>query len=169
MRQSLPPSFVVTADDVEPVDLDGLMCALVLVPGSYSRNRNFGMYQDAERRAVLRRSRLVRALVRELLRPEEKTISFEPREGGVTLALEIPAVQLRRRALLSPIEHDLVEYLLARSRGARAEEPARRVEQALARLSLPVAPEPPPAAGLTAGRAGLSTAGRTKCSGASGS
>jgi hypothetical protein len=162
MKQSLPPGFFIHDRGAEPIDLDGLLCALVLVPGTYSRNRNFGMYQDPQTRAVLRRSRLIRALVRELLRPDEKTISFEAREGGVTLAVEIPALQFRRQALLSPIEHDLVAYLLARSQGARAEEAARRVERALARLSLPIGAEPPP-------ETNLSTSGRTKCSDASGS
>ncbi len=162
MRQSLPPGFFIADNEGERPDLDGLLCALVLVPGTYSRNRNFGMYRDPAARSVLRRARLIRALVRELLRPDQKTVSFEPQEGGVTLAVEIPALQFRRRALLSPIEHDLVAYLLARSQGVRADESARRVEQALARLSLPIVKEPPPATNL-------SSAGRTKCSGASGS
>jgi len=148
MRQSLPPGFLVHDAEPEAVDKDGLLCALVLVPATYSRNRNFRMYQDPATRAVLRRARLLRALIRELIRPEEKTFSAEPAENGVTLTLEIPVLQFRRRALLSPLEHDLIEYLLARSKGGRADEPARRVEHALARLALPViaasAPEPPP-------------------------
>jgi hypothetical protein len=132
------------ADDTAgPIDLEGLLCALVLVPGTYSRNRNFRMYQDPSTRAVLRRARLVRALVRELCRPDEKTIAVAPRDGGVTLTVEIPALQFKRQALLSPVEHDLVEYLLARSNGRRAEEAARRVELALARLALPIGAEPP--------------------------
>ena len=162
MKQSLPPGFFIE-DDLEAIDLDGLLCALVLVPATYSRNRNFRMYQDPGARAVLRRARLVRALVRDLCRAGEKTVSVEAREGGVTLAIEIPALQLKRRALLSPLEHDLVEYLLARSKGARAEGPARRVEVALARLALPFEPGPPPA-GDSSG-----SARSAKCSGASGS
>lgn len=167
MKQSLPPGFLPHQsfrDDADPIDLDGLLCALVLVPSTYSRNRNFGLYQDPPTRAVLRRSRLIRALVRELLRPEEKTIATEAREGGVTLTVEIPALQFRRRALLSPLEHDLIEYLLARSIGKRAEEPARRVEHALARLAMPLRTEPPPdSLGASPG------APEKECSGASGS
>jgi hypothetical protein len=157
MKQSLPPGFLVVDGEPEAVDKDGLLCALVLVPATYSRNRNFRMYQDPATRAVLRRARVLRALIRELVRPEEKTFSFTPTETGVTLTLEIPALQFRRRALLSPLEHDLIEYLLARSKGVRADEPARRVERALARLALPcapTAPESPP---------------EEECSGASGS
>jgi hypothetical protein len=123
------------------------------------------MYQDPDTRAVLRRARHIRALVRELCRPEEKTISVEARDGGVTLAVEIPAIQFRRRALLSPLEHDLVEYVLARSRGSRADGAARRVEIALARLAMPVGREPPP--GDNSGSAAEAAA--RKCSGASGS
>ncbi len=119
------------------VDLDGLLCALVIAPSTLSRNRHFRLYQDPRARAVQRRSRIIRGLVRELLRPEEKTIEVARGDAAVDLLVEFPSLGFRRKASLSPLEHDLVEYLLARSRGGSAGEARVRVERALLRLSEP--------------------------------
>ena len=44
------------ADGALPLDEEGLLCALVLVPSTYSRNRFFRLYEHPAMRAVQRRA-----------------------------------------------------------------------------------------------------------------
>src|SRR6187401_954581 len=104
-------------DDVpSALDEDGLLCALVLAPSTYSRNRFFRLYQDPAMRRVRRRAKLVRSLVRQLSR-EDKTFVVKVDERGVEIELSIPSLGYRRVALLTSVEHDLVVYLLSRGAG----------------------------------------------------
>lgn len=118
------------------LDEEGLLCALVVAPSTYSRNRLFALYESRAMKRVQRRARAVRSLVREIVRlGEAATVATTPHEAGVEIALDVPGLGYRRRATLSPIEHALVEYLLAR--GAAREAPHARslVEGALVRLA----------------------------------
>jgi hypothetical protein len=49
------------------VSPDGLLCALVLAPDTFARNRFFGLYEDPVMRRTRRRAYHVRAIVRQLL------------------------------------------------------------------------------------------------------
>lgn len=129
MTQSSPPHH-------HALDEDGLLCALVVAPSTYSRNRHFALYESSAMKRVLRRARAVKSLVREIVRVEaEGSLLFAPADGGTEVTLDVPTLGYQRRALLSPIEHALVEYLLARRQAREAPAARRLVEGALVRLA----------------------------------
>lgn len=131
MTQSSPPH-------VRTLDEEGLLCALVVAPSTYSRNRHFALYESGAMKRVLRRARAVKSLVREIVRIEvqgEGSLLFEPAAGGTEVTLDVPTLGYQRRALLTPIEHALVEYLLARRQAREAPAARRLVEGALVRLA----------------------------------
>lgn len=123
-----------SAPPAGPLDEDGLLAALVLAPGTYSRNQHFDLYQRHDLARIQRRARVVRSLVRMLVREEAKSVSKSPEGAWVVVRVEIPALGLRRTARLTPIEFDLVEFLHARAEGQRPPSPLR-VDAALLRLS----------------------------------
>lgn len=131
-----------TTHDAPPtLDADGLLCALVLAPSTYSRNRFFRMYEDPAMKSVLRRARLVRNLVRQLARADGTSSVAVREDGTVELEIAIDSIGYRRRSMLAAVEHDLVVYLASRVKGslAVASEDAlqakTRVESAIERLS----------------------------------
>ena len=118
----------------EPIDRDALLCALVLAPSTYSRNRFFSLYQDEELRSVRRRASIVRGLVRQLV-----SRAVEPRieqlaDGWVRMVVDLPDLALKRTTRLLPLELSLVRYLIARARGTKADDERGSIEAALARL-----------------------------------
>jgi hypothetical protein len=116
------------------LDEDGLLAALVLSPGTYSRNRHFELYERHDIARIQRRARVVRSLVRMLLREEVKSVSKSPEGAWIVVRVEIPALGLRRTARLSTLEFDLVEFMHARAEGQRPPSPPS-VDEALVRLS----------------------------------
>jgi hypothetical protein len=126
------------------LDPEALLAALVIAPGTYSRNRFFELYRDPDLYRVRRRALQLRSIVRHVTRanPAEpgETVSFAPGEGDrVALTYVVPALGLRRTALLDPIELSLVRFAMARAERAAdppADDPDRaRIEAALARLA----------------------------------
>jgi hypothetical protein len=133
------------------LDREALLAALVIAPAVYSRNRFFDLYRDPEAHRVRRRASQLRSIVRHITRadPAEpgESVSFLPVDGDhVELTYAVPALSLRRKALLDPIELSLVRFALARAgrvEGPPPGDPDRaRVEAALARLAPPVDPTP---------------------------
>lgn len=127
------------------LDLSGLLCALVLAPGMYSRNRFFRMFEEPGARRVRRRANHVRSVLRSLrergnageVLPDTRTHG----EGGTTLSedveisFHVPSLGLLRRTRLAPLELSLVRYALkVGSDGVRAHDKAV-VEGSLARLA----------------------------------
>jgi hypothetical protein len=103
------------------IDLDALFVALVLVPGSYPRNRFFQLYRVAAARRVRRRAALVRSLVAalssdtvevELSRRDALSVSrssVEPKSGSselgrVRLSYRVPDLGVARTTHLSEDE-----------------------------------------------------------------
>lgn len=117
-----------------PVDRDGLLAALVLAPGTYSRNKNFELYRSTELMGVQRRARMVRTLLRLMMREEDKTIEIERGVDEFVITVKVPALGLKRITRLSPLEFELVEFLRARASGEAPRSPPR-VDAALLRLS----------------------------------
>ena len=128
-----------------PVTLDreALLAALVIAPATYSRNRFFELYQDPELRRVRRRAAQLRSIVRHVTRadPAESGEILRVAPAGddrVELIYTVPALGLRRTALLEPIELSLVLFAVARAGrpgGPPPDDPDRvRIEAALARL-----------------------------------
>jgi hypothetical protein len=136
------------------IDREGLLAALVIAPATYSRNRFFELYKDPDLHRVRRRAAQIRSIVRHVTRaaPSEpgQILGVAPAgDDRVELTYAVPALGLRRTALLDPIELSLVRFAMARAEsmdGPPLDDPDRaRVEAALARLA-PVpadAPEAP--------------------------
>jgi|HubBroStandDraft_6_1064221.scaffolds.fasta_scaffold84551_4 hypothetical protein len=126
------------------IDPEAMLVALVLAPATYSRNRFFDLHQDPAVRRVRRRASQIRSIVRHVARVDPRAegavLGAEPREGGrVALSYAVPALGLRRTALLDPIELSLVRVAMARG-GQGAELPAddadrARIDAVLARLA----------------------------------
>ena len=127
------------------LDREALLAALVIAPATYSRNRFFELYQDPDVYRIRRRASQIRSIVRHVTRVDPaqagERVRFAPAGGDrVELSYAVPALALRRTALLDPIELSLVRFAMAR--GARGpagpppDDPDRlRVEAALARLA----------------------------------
>jgi hypothetical protein len=120
-------------------DLDGLLCALVLAPGTYSRNRFFRMFEDAGARRARRRATHVRSVLRSLRdrgRADDVLPETEPgRVDDVEISFHVPTLGMRRTTRLSPIELALVRYALKVGSDAARAHDKSTVEGALARLA----------------------------------
>jgi hypothetical protein len=126
------------------IDREALLAALVLAPATYSRNRFFALYQDPDLYRVRRRASQLRSIVRHVTRADPaapgERVSFAPAAGDrVELTYAVPALGLRRTALLDPIELSLVRFAMARASSAAGLPPGdpdrARIEAALARLA----------------------------------
>jgi hypothetical protein len=128
----------VTVADEATIDHEALLCALVLAPSTYSRNRFFSLYQDGELRAVRRRAAVVRSLVKQLSRaaiePSVETLG----EGAFELTVLDPVLCFKRRTRLDGLELALVRYMVARARGQTADREREHIEATLARLAGPM-------------------------------
>ena len=129
------------AESTAPVadhDLEALLCALVLVPDAYARNRFFGLYQKPEVQRLRRRAARLRSLVRDLVAAgahEGSCSETRTKDGRATFVFELPELNARRRAMLDPLEASVVHYGLARATSGDCEGDDRtRVEACLARL-----------------------------------
>ncbi|MBK8998738.1 MAG: hypothetical protein IPM35_23700 [Myxococcales bacterium] len=124
------------------LDADGLLCALILVPPSFSRNRFFGMFEEPRLRKVRRRAARVRGIIRQLLaqgrQKAELTGEAVLEDGQVLLRFRVEGMSYDRTAALSQLEAAALRYALHRA-GAGSLDDADRamVEQALARLGGP--------------------------------
>lgn len=120
MSDALP---VQPEGEFSPPNLDGLLCALVLAPGTFSRNRFYPLFKDPGAKRVRRRAARLSGIVRHLAgRAEPKAVVEEARfldENRLLLRYRVPTVGLSRTAILEPLEEAAVRYALDRA-GARA-------------------------------------------------
>ena len=125
-------------DGAVDVDADALLCALVLAPRSFSRNRFFELFEAPEKRRVRRRATRVRGILRQLLAGAEITGEIELDDGRRLLRYRMPELGLSRTAALSRLEFATLRFALDRSK-QREPEPETRalVEDALRRLGGP--------------------------------
>lgn len=120
-----------------PVDVDteALLCALVLAPRAYSRNRFFELFEEPERRRVRRRAGRVRGILRQLVAGAEITGEIVLDDGRHLLRYRMPALNLSRTAALSRLEFATLRFALDRSKRREPEAEVRAiVEEALHRL-----------------------------------
>lgn len=128
--------------EIASPNLDGLLSALVLVPGSYSRNRFYPLFTDTDASLVRKRAARLSGIVRHLAsRAEPKAVILEQRalDGDRwLLRYRMPIVGLSRTAILDPLEQAIVRYALDRAGvGAMlplSDEHRRLVESALRKL-----------------------------------
>ncbi|MBN2192369.1 MAG: hypothetical protein JW751_06100 [Polyangiaceae bacterium] len=121
------------------VDLDGLFCALVLAPASFSRNRFFGLFEVPAARRVRRRAARIRGVIRQLLgqgRSRAEVIGEQVlADGRVILRFRVEELAFVRTVALSPLEAATLRFALHRAGSGALEDGDRHtVEQALRRL-----------------------------------
>jgi hypothetical protein len=121
------------------VNPDGLLCALVLAPDTFARNRFFGLYEDPVLRRTRRRAYHVRGILRQLLgQGKEKALligRFELDDDRVLLRYRVENVKLVRTTALSALESAVLSFALHRAgQGDLDPEDRARVERALESL-----------------------------------
>lgn len=121
------------------VNPDALLCALVLAPNTFARNRFFGLFEDAAMRRVRRRAYHVRGILRQLLGTgKERAIitgRLELDDTRVLLRYRLENVKLDRTTALSALEFAVLNYALHRAgRGDVQDEERAMVENALRSL-----------------------------------
>jgi hypothetical protein len=121
------------------VDLDALLCALVLAPRTFARNRFFALHENPSVRRVRRRASRVRGIIRQLVGTGEQrgeVVGEQVLEDGqVLLRYRMHDLAFSRTTALSSLEAATLRYALHRAgAGPLADEDRREVEAALARL-----------------------------------
>ncbi len=121
------------------VDLDALLCALVLAPRTFSRNRFFILHENPAVRRVRRRASRVRGIIRQLVgsgKARGEIVGEQVLEDGqVLLRYRVHDLAFSRTTALSALEAAALRYALHRSGlGPLENEDKRAVEAALARL-----------------------------------
>jgi hypothetical protein len=129
----------------DEVDREGLLCALVLAPLTFPRNRFFSFFSQPWARRVRFRAAQIRSMLRHLTRAEEQGTHVHDLcpavDGRVTLRYAVRGLGLERTATLERLELAVLRFALARA-GVSLAEPAmtlieedrRLVEEALAQL-----------------------------------
>lgn len=116
-------------------DADALLCALVLAPAAFSRNRFFHLFEQPELGRVRRRATRVRGILRQLSNGAEVTGEIELADGRRMLRFRVPALGLSRTAALSRLEAATLRFALARAERRTPDASDRAlVEDALKRL-----------------------------------
>lgn len=122
------------------VDPEALLCALVLAPRTFPRNRFFEMYEDLRARRAWRRASRIRGMIRQLSGtrghlPAEVIGEQVMDDGRVILRYRVPHLGFTRTTALSALEASLLRYALHRARQAPLDAAdQRRVHDALRRL-----------------------------------
>ena len=132
----MTPSVDDRAASIRTPDHDALLCALVLAPNAFSRNRFFELFEQPELKRLRRRATRVRGILRQLTTGAEVTGELELADGRRLLRYHIAELGLSRTAALSPLEAAALRFSLARTRRAPVDPGDRAiVETALARLA----------------------------------
>jgi hypothetical protein len=121
------------------VSPEGLLCALVLAPDTFARNRFFRLYEDPVMRRTRRRAYHVRGILRQLLgQGKEKALligRLELDDDRVLLRYRIDNLKLERTTALSALESAVLSFALHRAgQGELEQEDRLRVERALESL-----------------------------------
>jgi hypothetical protein len=121
------------------VNPEALLCALVLAPNTFARNRFFGMFEEPALRRVRRRAYHVRSILRQLLGTGKEralvTGRLELDDTRVLLRYRIENLKMERTTALSALEFAVLNYALHRAGQGELEDEARTlVENALRSL-----------------------------------
>ena len=121
------------------IDPDALLCALVLAPQTFSRNRFFALYQDPSLRRIRRRAARVRGIVKQLLgsgRPKAELLGEQVLDDGqVLIRFRVAEMAYDRSAALTELEAAAMRYALHRAGAGRLDSRDRDlVNAALAKL-----------------------------------
>jgi hypothetical protein len=117
---------------------EALLCALVLAPATFTRNRFFAIFEQPSLRRTRKRAKRTRGLIRQLLgqgRQRAEIVAEHVLEDRVLLRFEIEALNYQRTTSLTPLEASLLHYALHQARGDELrDEDRERVEGALREL-----------------------------------
>jgi hypothetical protein len=122
------------------VDLDALLCALILVPTAFSRNRFFKLFENPAALRVRRRAARVRGIIRQLCgtgRIKAEVIGEQVlADGQVLLRYRVEEIGFLRTAALSRLEAATLRVALSRAGKGSVDNADRElVEGTLERLS----------------------------------
>jgi hypothetical protein len=110
-------SRIIEADAPPP---DALLCAMVLAPATYARNRFFKLFENAKYAHMRGRAKVLRGLIRELLGTgarQAEIIGTQILDDRVLLRIHVPGLSYERTTALSLLENALVNFAVARGRG----------------------------------------------------
>jgi hypothetical protein len=127
------------------IDPDALLCALILVPRSFSRNRFHAVFEQPNNRKIRRRAARVRGVIRQLAgsgRYRAEWIGEQVMEDGqVLIRYRVPELDFSRSVALSALEAATLRFALARAGAAPLQrEDQELVHGTMARLA-PINPE----------------------------
>jgi hypothetical protein len=121
---------------IAPIDPEALLCALIIAPYTFSRNRFFALYEDPSLARIRRRAARVRGIARQLAgdgRPQAEIVGEQVLgDGQVLLRYRVPELGYSRTTALSAVEAAALRYALHRARGA----PLPRSDKALVERTL---------------------------------
>jgi hypothetical protein len=122
------------------IDLDALLCALILAPNTFSRNRYFQLFEDPDARRVRRRATRVRGIIRQLVGDGKTQAEIVGErvmnDGQVLLRYRVEELDLSRSTALTGLEAAAMRYAMSKAGlGRLPREDRDRVEEAFAKLS----------------------------------
>jgi hypothetical protein len=126
-----------SANPAAPNDVpaEALLCALVLAPNTFSRNRFFQLFEQPALKRARKRAKRTRGLIRQLLghgRERAEIVAEHVLDDRVLLRFEVPSIRYQRTTALPLLEASLVHYALHKARGDELTDEHRlRVEAAL--------------------------------------
>jgi hypothetical protein len=122
------------------IEGEALVIGMALVPGLFSRNRSFALFEDPEVRRARRRAALLRGIVRQLASAQGAFESLRIARGSASCELSycVPGMKMRRRTSLSDAELACIQYLAGRAGVGglcATEEDREAIDAALRRLA----------------------------------
>lgn len=132
------PAPPFTAHALSP---DSLLCALILTPNAYSRNRFHTLFENPVLKRVRNRAKRVRGIIRQLAQTgaehAEITGRQELEDGRVLIRYRIPNLSFERTTSLSSLEAAAVSFALSRvGRAEYSKQDQLLLEGALQKLGL---------------------------------
>lgn len=124
--------------ELPSIDPEALLCALVLAPRTFPRNRFFGLFEQPDVRRIQRRAKRVRGIIRQLVgydQPAGEVVGEQVLEDRVLLRYQLPHLNYERTTTLSPLEAALLQFALKRARSEALDPDSNQlIERALSRL-----------------------------------
>ena len=99
------------------VDRAALLCALVLAPTTFARNRFFSLFTEMSARKTRSRAAQLRTIVRHFAHDDARAelVDLVPeKDGAFRLRYEIRRLRLQRTSVLDALELSLVRFAVAR-------------------------------------------------------
>jgi len=97
------------------VDRGALLCALVLAPATFARNRFFSLFTESSARRTRARAAQLRTIIRHLAHDSAELAELSPTlDGTFLLRYGIRRLKLKRTSVLERLELSLVRFAIAR-------------------------------------------------------